>query len=304
MFKKLVIIEPINMLPMHIEEIKNLTEEFIYYKDIPTNDEEIIKRIDDADAVLLSYTSSINAYVLERVKNVEYIGMCCSLYSPEAANVDILKANELGITVKGIRDYGDEGVAEYIIHELVEFLQGYNGLKWDNIAHEITGLKCGVVGLGTSGTLIARALKFFKAEVSYYSRTRKPELEDEYGFEYKDLNTLCSESEAIFLALNKNVFLLQKEQFDLMDGKRILFNTSIGPGFDVDALTEWLQDEEHFFFGDTLATAGNPDLWNLPNTFTINRSSGGKSYEAYVRLGEKVIDNIHQYLLSKIIVFV
>ena len=32
---------------------------------------------------------------------------------------------------------------------------------------------------------------------------------------YKDLNTLCKESEAIFLALNKNVFLLQKEQFDL-----------------------------------------------------------------------------------------
>ena len=296
MFKKLVIIEPINMLPMHVEKLNEIAKEVIYYKDIPNNDDEIIKRIDDADAVLLSYTSSINGYVLENVKNVKYIGMCCSLYSPEAANVDILKANELGIVVKGIRDYGDEGVAEYIIHELVEFLQGYKEFKWDNIAHEITGLKCGVVGLGTSGTLIARALKFFKAEVSYYSRTRKPELEKEYGFEYKDLNTLCSESETIFLALNKNVFLLQKEHFDLMKGKRILFNTSIGPGFDVNALTEWLKEENHFFFGDTLATAGNLDLWNLPNTFTINRSSGGKSYQAYVRLGEKVLNNIYEYL--------
>ena len=296
MFNKLVIIEPINMLPMHVEKLNEIAKEVIYYKDIPNNDDEIIKRIDDADAVLLSYTSSINGYVLENVKNVKYIGMCCSLYSPEAANVDILKANELGIVVKGIRDYGDEGVAEYIIHELVEFLQGYKEFKWDNIAHEITGLKCGVVGLGTSGTLIARALKFFKAEVSYYSRTRKPELEKEYGFEYKDLNTLCSESEAIFLALNKNVFLLQKEHFDLMKGKRILFNTSIGPGFDVNALTEWLKEENHFFFGDTLATAGNLDLWNLPNTFTINRSSGGKSYQAYVRLGEKVLNNIYEYI--------
>ena len=188
MFKKLVIIEPINMLPMHVEKLNEIAEEIIYYKDMPANDDEIIARIDDADAVLLSYTSSINAYVLENVKNVKYIGMCCSLYSPEAANVDILKANELGITVKGIRDYGDEGVAEYIIHELVEFLQGYKEFKWDNIAHEITGLKCGVVGLGTSGTLIARALKFFKAEVSYYSRTRKPELEQEYGFKLSYIN--------------------------------------------------------------------------------------------------------------------
>ena len=222
--------------------------------------------------------------------------MCCSLYSPESANVDIITANELGITVKGIRDYGDEGVAEYIIHELVEFLQGYNGFKWDNIAHEITNLKCGVVGLGTSGTLIARALKFFKADVSYYSRTRKPDLEDEYGFSYKDLNTLCKESEAIFLALNKNVLLLGKEQFDLMKGKRILFNTSIGPGFDVFALKDWLKEDKHFFFGDTLQTIGDNELWKLDNTFTINRSAGGKSYQAYVRLGEKVLNNIYEYL--------
>jgi lactate dehydrogenase-like 2-hydroxyacid dehydrogenase len=296
MFKKLVIIEPINMLPMHVEKLNEIAKDVIYYKDIPSNDDEIIKRIDDADAVLLSYTSSINKYVLENCNTIKYIGMCCSLYSPESANVDILTANKLGITVKGIRDYGDEGVAEYVIHELVEFLQGYNGFKWDNIAHEITGLKCGVVGLGTSGTLIARALKFFKADVSYYSRTRKPELETEYGFTYKDLNSLCEESEAIFLALNKNVFLLQREQFELMNGKKILFNTSIGPGFDVLELEKWLEDKNHFFFGDTLATLGNNKLWELENTFTINRSAGGKSYQAYVRLGEKVLNNIYEFL--------
>ena len=140
---------------------------------MPQNDLEIIERIKDADAVLLSYTSKINSFVLERVKNVKYIGMCCSLYSVESANVDILKANELGITVTGVRDYGDNGVAEYVIHELVEFLGGYKGNYWDTIAHEITDLKCGVIGLGTSGTLIAKTLKFFGADVSYYSRIRK-----------------------------------------------------------------------------------------------------------------------------------
>ena len=72
-----------------------------------------MKRVGDADAVLLSYTSQINRYILERCPNVRYIGMCCSLYSPESANVDIRYANERGITVTGIRDYGDEGVIEY-----------------------------------------------------------------------------------------------------------------------------------------------------------------------------------------------
>lgn len=296
MFKKLVIIEPINMLDIHKEKLKDIALEVIEYTTLPKDDEEIIERIAEGDAVLLSYTSSINSYVLERVPNAKYIGMCCSLYSKESANVDITKALELGITVTGIRDYGDAGVAEYIIHELVEFLGGYKEYRWDTIGHEITGLKCGIVGLGTSGTLIARTLKFFGAEVSYYSRTRKEHLEKEIGITYCDLNSLCLNNEAIFLALNKNVLLLQKEQFSLMNGKRILFNTSIGPGFDVTALKEWLQDENHFFFGDTLATAGDDSIWDLPNTFTINRSSGGKTYQAYYRLGEKVLENIYNYL--------
>ena len=219
-----------------------------------------------------------------------------SLYSEESANVDIKKAKELGIVVKGVRDYGDEGVAEYIIYQLVSFLQGYNGFYWDNVGHEITNLKCGVIGLGTSGTLIAKTLKFFKADVSYYSRTRKEHLEKELDIKYKDLNTLCKESEAIFLALNKNVFLLDKEQFNLMVGKRILFNTSIGPGFNVEALKEWLKEKNHYFFGDTLLTAGDTSIWELENTFTINRSSGGRTYQAFQRLGDKVIENIVSYL--------
>ena len=298
MFKKLVIIEKINILDIHIEKLNTVAKEVIYFKDLPNSDEEIIKRINDADAVLLSYTSYINKNILENCKNIKYIGMCCSLYSASSANVDILTANQLGITVKGVRDYGDEGVAEYVIHELVGFLQGYKGYKWDDIGHEITGLKCGVIGLGTSGTLIAKTLKFFKADVSYYSRTRKEALEKEFGFTYKDLNTLCIDSEAIFLALNKNVLLLQKEQFDLMKDKCILFNTSIGPGFDTLALSEWLKNEKHFFFGDTLATIGDNSLWDLPNTFTINRSSGGNTYQAFHRLGDKVLNNIYEYLNS------
>ena len=54
MFNKLVIIETINVLDIHIEKLNEVAKNVIYYKDLPSNDEEIIKRIDDADAVLLS----------------------------------------------------------------------------------------------------------------------------------------------------------------------------------------------------------------------------------------------------------
>ncbi len=247
--------------------------------------------------LLITYTSRIDEYVIKKTPNLKYIGMCCSLYSKESANVDITAAEEKGIVVKGIRDYGDEGVAEYVIHELVGFLQDYDNKRlWDSYAQEISSLKCSVIGLGTSGTLLAKTLKFFGADVSYYSRTRKENVEKELNIKYKSLNECVKDSDAIFLALNKNVLLLDSEQFELMKGRKILFNTSIGPGFKQEPFEKWLKEDKHFFFGDTLATIGNDKLWELPNTFTINRSSGGKSYNAYKRLGDKVINNIIEFL--------
>lgn len=73
MFKKLVIIEPINMLDFHLKELNKYALEINYFKDIPINDEEIIKRINDADAVLLSYTSKIDSYVLENCPNINIL---------------------------------------------------------------------------------------------------------------------------------------------------------------------------------------------------------------------------------------
>ena len=102
-----------------------MQNEVVMYPDVPAGDDEIVARIGDADAVLLSYTSQINRAVLEKCPDIKYIGMCCSLYSPESANVDIRYANERGITVTGIRDYGDEGVVEYVVSELVRCLHGF-----------------------------------------------------------------------------------------------------------------------------------------------------------------------------------
>ena len=68
MFNKLVIIEKINIPDIHIEKLNTVAKEVIYFKDLPNSDEEIIKRIDDADAVLLSYTSYINKNILENCK--------------------------------------------------------------------------------------------------------------------------------------------------------------------------------------------------------------------------------------------
>ena len=57
MFKKLVAIEPVSLVESAEKELLSYAETVKLYEDIPQDDEEIIRRIGNADAVLVSYTS-------------------------------------------------------------------------------------------------------------------------------------------------------------------------------------------------------------------------------------------------------
>ncbi|MDE5948702.1 MAG: dihydrofolate reductase, partial [Prevotella sp.] len=207
MFRKLVAIEPVSLIPSAEEELHSYAEEVVMYRDIPVGDDEIAARIGDADAVLLSYTSQIGRAVMERCADIKYIGMCCSLYSPESANVDIRFASGRGIAVTGIRDYGDEGVVEYVVSELVRCLHGFGQEPWDGMARELTGMKVGVVGLGKSGGMIADAMRFFGADIAYFARSEKPAAAAK-GYRFLPLDKLRRQSEVVFCCLNKNTVLL------------------------------------------------------------------------------------------------
>ena len=262
MFEKLVAIEPVSLVPQAEKELLLYARQVKLYEDIPADDAEIVRRIGDADAVLVSYTSQIRRPVIERCPNIRYIGMCCSLYSEESANVDIACARERGIVVKGIRDYGDRGVVEFAVSELVRFLHGFDRPMLYEMPAEITDLPVGIVGLGTSGGMIAQAMQFMGAKVSYFSRTRKPDWEKN-GFSYLPLKELLAGSQVVFTCLNKNVILLGKEEFEALGQGKILFNTSIGPSHEIDALSEWLAGEKNYFVCDTEG-ARRGSCWPIP----------------------------------------
>ena len=296
MFEKLVAIEPVSLIPSAEEKLQDYAKDVVLYRDIPADDAEIVRRIGDADAVMLSYTSRIGQNVLAQCPNVKYIGMCCSLYSEKSANVDIAFARSRGIRVLGIRDYGDRGVVEYVLHELTGLLHGFGMPMLRDEPMEIYGLKVGIVGLGVSGRMIADALSYLGAEISYYSRSRKPDAE-QAGMAYKPLEVLLRESEVVFTCLNKNVLLLGKDEFAALGAGKVLFNTSIGPGFDSAALEDWLTLPGTHFFCDTHAAAGAvaPDFFSCPNVHSPNVSAG-RTKQAFVLLSQKVLANLETAL--------
>ena len=292
MFNKLVAIEPVSLIPSAEKKLQDFAKEVVMYDDIPAGDEEVAARIGDADAILLSYTSRIERAALEKCPNVRYIGMCCSLYSPESANVDIRYANERGIVVTGIRDYGDEGVVEYVISELVRCLHGFGQEAWDEMPREITGLKVGIVGLGKSGGMIADALKFFGADVAYFARSEKEEARRK-GYRFLPLGELLAQSEVVCCCLNKNTVLLHEAEFKQFGNKKILFNTGLSPAWDETPFVKWLEGD-NLCFCDTAGALGNARLLSHPHVRCMQVSTG-RTRQAFDRLSEKVLANLSVY---------
>jgi len=296
MFKKIVAIDPVGMVPEAEKELHELAKEVVFHNDVPKDNAEIIERIGDADAVLLSYLTTIDEEVIEACPSVNYIGMCSSLYSPESANVAIPFANKKGVVVKGIRDYGDQGVVEYVVSELIRYLHGFGEKQWQDKPIEMTNLKVGIVGLGTSGRMVADGLSAFDADLYYYSRTRKEEAE-QAGITYKELNDLLETVDVVCTCLNKNVVLIHEEQFEHLGNHKIFFNTSIAPSHDLDALKKWLDHGDNEFFCDTEGALGDKtgELLSHPHVNCVYQSAG-RTAQADVRLGEKVLANIKEFL--------
>ncbi len=293
-FRKIVAIEPVSLIPAAEKRLYDLADEVVMYDDVPTDDDVIAERVGDADAVLLSYTSRLERAALERCPNVKYVGMCCSLYSPESANVDIRYAEQRGITVTGIRDYGDEGVVEYVVSELVRRLHGFGCEAWEGMPREITGLKVGIVGLGKSGGMIADAMRFFGAEVAYFARSKK-QWAEEKGYRYMALDELLAQSKVVFCSLNKNTVLLHEEQFRALGNRKILFNTGLSPAWDEAPMREWLLSGDNLLYCDTLGALGGEQLLSFGNVHCVNVSTG-RTRQAFDRLSEKVLANIEGYL--------
>ena len=117
---------------------------------------------------------------------------------------------------------------------------------------------------------------------------------------FTPLPQLLRDSQVVFTCLNKNVLLLGEEEFRQLGDSKILFNTSIGPGFDPAAMEKWAARPGNYFFCDTKAAAGavSEGFFDLPGVCCRNVSAGRTS-QAFELLSRKVLDNIKAVLAQE-----
>ena len=96
---------------------------------------------------------------------------------------------------------------------------------------------------------------------------------------------------------DKPVLLLGKGEFAQLGEGKVLFNTSIGPGFDSAALEDWLTLPSTHFFCDTRAAAGpvGEGFFERENVHCANVSAG-RTKQAFVLLSQKVLANLRTAL--------
>ncbi|MFX0171405.1 MAG: 2-hydroxyacid dehydrogenase [Candidatus Hodarchaeota archaeon] len=100
------------------------------------------------------------------------------------------------------------------------------------LGFEITGKTLGIIGLGRIGTAIAKRAIGFDMKVLYYSRSRKKEIEKEFGFIYvENLDDLLREADIISLNLPytpETQEMISKRELSLMKRTSYLINTARG----------------------------------------------------------------------------
>lgn len=240
LYNKIVLLQTTGVEEFILKDLNNLAHEVISYDTPPKNNKEIIKRCQDADVVLITFTSLLDEEVIKSLPNLKHIALCCSLYTDETSNVDLKAAKKQNIKVTGVKEYGDDGVIEYILSELSRLTLGTNNLMYDNEPTELKSLKLGIIGLGSLGKKVAHFASLFGMDTSYYGRTKQ---NTEYT--YMNLEELLSTNDVISMHLPRNIELLQEKEFNLMTGPKILIDTGLGLSFNEDAFSKWITQDNH-----------------------------------------------------------
>lgn len=298
MFNQIVVVDNTGMHDRAIERLGELSKNPVKtFNDFPENNDEIVQRIKNADCVLVSYKTKITSEVLGKCSRLKYIGMCCSLYDSKSANVDVDFANERGITVTGIRDYGDEGLVEFVVSELIRLLKGLGKQQWKSEPVELNKRKIGIIGLGTTGKMLADRLCAFGAEIYYFSRTRKSEAENG-GIKYLPLNELLATVEIVSLHLPRHTKLLDEAEFRHLGTGKILVNTSLGLTFSKKAFESWISDRLNFAIFDRDGVGEFKKEFDKYENVISSTLVSGRTREAYARLSQKVIANVEQFIAN------
>lgn len=203
--------------------------------------EEVVRMAAECDAFLPEGIDPIDAEVLDNASRLKIIAD----RSVGTDNVDIPAATRNGVLLTNTPGILQDACADMTFALLLSFARQVTRSDRDIRAGKWTvfdqtpwlGLDAynktlGIFGFGGIGQKVAKRAAGFDMRVIYYSRTRKPEAEEELGAEWAgDMETLLRESDYLCLhcpLTDETRGLMGEAEFALMKPNAVLVNMARG----------------------------------------------------------------------------
>lgn len=170
---------------------------------------------------------------------------------------------------------------------------------------DVFGKILGIVGLGNIGAAVARRGRLgFNMPILYSGNSRKPELEQELGAQFRSLAELLAEADFVCLVVplsEKTRHLIGAAEFKQMKRSAILVNISRGPVVDETALVDALRNGDIRGAGldvyEKEPLAESP-LFQLSNAVTLPHI-GSATSQTREAMANRAMDNLTAALLGK-----
>ncbi len=306
---KIVLLEPLGITKEKLNTLsESLTKqghEFISYDTFTTDTEELIRRADDAEILMLA-NHPLPGEVIRADKNLQFI----SVAFVGIDHIDTNACKEKGVGISNTGGYCDDAVAELAIGLTLDCLRnisagdaavkagsGKQGLQ----GHELAGRTAGIIGTGAIGLRTAEIFKAFGCKLIGYSRSERDEAKA-LGIKYLPLLDLMAKADIISVhtpLTPETKGLIGKKEIAAMKQGAILINTARGPVVDTEALAEALKAGKiccgtDVFEKDPPLAADHP-LMNVPNLICTPHV-GFDTRESIDRRADMVFENVSEWI--------
>ncbi|MFC5589356.1 2-hydroxyacid dehydrogenase [Sporosarcina soli] len=216
--------------------------------------EVLLREVADADALWSVTADSIDREVLMAAPKLKIVSNMAVGHN----NIDLEVAKERGIIVTNTPDVLTNTTADLAFGLLIatarrlmeaeDTLRKGQWTSWSPMGYtgmDIGGATLGIIGMGRIGEAVARRAKGFDMRVLYHNRSRKPEAEAAYGFEYAELDTLLKEVDFIVILAPltpETLGMIGERELALMKKTAVLINVARGGIVDETALYHALKE--------------------------------------------------------------
>ena len=283
---------------------------FVLEEDFSSSYEQVLEKIHLYEGIIIRSRIPLDAHFLEKAKNLKFIARV----GAGMENIDIAKAQELGIKLINSPEGNKDAVAEHVLGTLLVLMNrlfiSSNEVKkgiWlreENRGEEILGKTFGIIGYGNMGKAVAKRLSGFGCKTIFYDI--KPNLSDEFATQVS-LQELQENADILSLhtPLTEDTLYMIDEKFISKMKKNFYFiNTARGKNLKTSALVNALKsgkikgacldvlEYEKTSFENL--EMKNEDLEYLLNSekAIITPHIAGWTHESKIKLAQVIVDKI------------